>query len=44
MTDTCPETVSQEVWDTLTKQEQAFWIEHAKAHANFWDNLKEQDQ
>jgi TRAP-type C4-dicarboxylate transport system substrate-binding protein len=43
MTDTCPETVSQELWDTLTEDEQAFFVEHTKAHAGFWDNLKEQD-
>jgi len=44
MTPTRPETVSQEWWDAMTEREQELVAEHEKIHAEFWDNLKEQDQ
>jgi hypothetical protein len=44
MTATRPENISQEWWDALTEREQEFVAEHERIHAEFWAELKEQDQ
>jgi hypothetical protein len=52
MSITRPETISQEWWDAMTEDEQAFVAEHETVHAEFreilrkrWDRIiEEQDQ